>query len=257
MDILQALVPSVKRAEPEKVDVREQLCNNGEQGAITAVQVSAERIVAVRGILFDLDPQHYRMSLLTPVVPRDAHEFYRSVASKWLDRHPLLRRAEVRLSGTGLHAILQFRDPVELASDEDRRRWTGIIKVIQCALPIDPEQPHITALTRPIGSLNSKNGAEVRLLKPGEPITHEEALDLYRQMCDAPFLTAMKILAGADKLQPCPRCAQVGSQLAGMSRVGLCYGSCGKVKLEQLYDLVFAPRVNASKEVKDDDASGE
>jgi hypothetical protein len=232
-------------------DQREQLFNGGEKGPIAAVQVSTERIVELRGILFDIDPKNYRTSPLAPSVPRDPHEFFHAVAQKWLDRHPVLQRTEVRMSGTGLHAIAWFDEPVQFASDEDRRRWAGIVEVVQCALPIDTEQPHITALTRPVGSVNGKNGAEVRLVKEGNPISQQEVIGLYQQMCEAPFATVLNILAGANKLEPCPFCEKERSQLSPLNFVGRCY-SCGNVKLDRLYNLVFAPR--HSKEVEGDDA---
>ncbi len=65
------------------------------------------------------------------------------------------------MSGRGLHLILWFDEPVELPTDRELDRWGAIVKIVQAALPIDPDQPGITACSRAIGSINSKNGAEV------------------------------------------------------------------------------------------------
>lgn len=239
------------------VDHREQLFNGGEVGRIEQVQVSAERIVKLNGVLFDLDPRYYRASTLLPIVPLDPHEFYHAIAQHWLSRHPLLMHCQVRNSGTGLHAILWFDEPVVITSDEDRQRWTGVIKTIQSALPIDPDQPHITAVTRPPGSINGKNGSTVVVLCDGDRVSQDGVLKLYNEMTDAPFSTVMNILAGSTQLEPCPICANEESRLTGLNYVGRCYGSCGTVKLEQLYDVLFAPRNGNGKEAGDDDANCE
>jgi len=164
-----------------------------------------------------------------------------------LQRHPVLAKAEVRNSGRGLHVILRFGDPVEFNTDGERDRWSGIVQVVQGALPIDPDAPGITATTRAVGSINGKNMATVAVLAKGEPVTEDEVLGLYREMTKAPFRTVMKILTGDEAMQPCPFCGKADTKLSALSLVGRCYGSCGTVKLDKLYDLVLAPR-DAGKE---------
>ncbi len=225
-----------------QIDWREQLFNNGEIGPITHVQVSTERIVTLRGILFDLDPKLIRMSTLIPHVPSDPAEFYQQIVQPRLSRHSVLSRLEIRNSGTGIHAILRLADPPTFNTDEERKRWTGIVQVVQASLPIDTDQPHITALTRPLGSINSKNGATVTLLAQGEPVSSDEVVVLYDEMRQAPFKLVMQNLFGINRIKPCPVCNKAGSELTALDRVGQCYGSCGKVMLAQLYDLVLTPR---------------
>ena len=232
----------------QNIDFREQLYNSGDVGLIKDVQVSTERIVRSNGILYDLDPKLYRPSSLLPTIPTEPAEFYAVVAKPWLSRHAVLNHLEVRNSGTGLHGILWFSEPVTFDSDQDRQRWAGIIQVVQAALPVDPDQPGITAVTRPSGSINSKNGATVSILKSGAPVSHEDVLALYDEMRHAPFKTVMRILGGSDRLTPCPICGKDGSRLSAMDRVGQCYGSCGTVRLEQLYDAVLAPRSTKKQE---------
>ena len=234
-------------AQSDNVDHREALFNGGAIGPIEHIQVSAERIVSLCGVLFDLDPHLIRQGPLTPTVPHAPPEFYATLIRPMLERHPVLAKAEVRNSGRGLHAILRFTQPVEFNDSGDRDRWRGIVEVVQAALPIDPDQPGITATTRAIGSVNGKNGATVMLLAPGEPVTAEEVMGLFDELVAAPFRTVMRILTGSETIEPCPICEKADSKLSAQDRAGLCYGSCGKVKLADLYDLVLKLR-NAGKE---------
>ena len=80
------------------------------------------------------------------------------------------KHAEIRLSGTGLHGIIWLAPPVELTSAAEQKKWANLVRAVQCSLPVDPNAPGITALTRAIGSTNSKNGSVVKVLEPGEPI---------------------------------------------------------------------------------------
>ncbi len=241
---------SIAKKQPEgkkpkelgKPDLRKQLFNEGTVGRIEDIQVSTDRIVQLKGILFDLDPPHYVAGSLIPTVSLDPSKFYSRILRPWLDRHPVLAQCEVRATGTGLHAILWFEAPVKFESAGDRDRWAGIVKVIQAALPIDPDQPGITATTRALGSINSKNGAKVSRLAKGKPVTKEEVMSLFGAMCSAPFKTVFNILTGGDSISPCPVCGGEGTKLSAMDYAGRCYGSCGMVKLETLYDLVLSPR---------------
>jgi hypothetical protein len=230
------------------VDDREGLWNDGPIGPISQIQLAADSITSVLGILFDLDPKLNRTSRLLPAVPLDPAEFYEAVASKWLSRHPVLAKAEVRNSGTGLHAILRFDQPVIFNTSGERDRWTGIVKVVQAALPIDPDQPGLIATTRPIGSVNAKNGATVTLLTAGEPVTESEVRSLFDEMVKSPFRTVMRTLIGSDRATPCPICGIPDSHLSALDFVGKCYGGCGKVSLTRLYDGVLRSRDSSKSE---------
>jgi hypothetical protein len=238
-----------KTAEPTR-DLRQPLFNEGETGELKSVQVSMDRLTKLRGIMYDLDPGLYREGPLLPVVGKTPDEFYEKVGKGWLSNHPVLAKAEVRVSGTGLHAILWLDEPVAFSGAGDRRRWAGIVKVVQAALPIDPDQPGILATTRAIGSINAKNGAEVRRICPGERITQAEILSLYEEMVSAPFRTVLQILAGQESVSPCPLCGVEDTKLNADKYRGYCYGSCGKVGVEELYDAVLVPR-SVGKKVKE------
>ena len=252
LETTQSQVDSTPSETSEsRIDHREQLFNEGKTGPIEEIQVSTERTTRLKGILYDIDPHLFRTSPIMPTIPTDPVEFYRCIVKPLLDRHSVLSRAEIRNSGRGLHAILWFSDPPEFETDQERNRWAGIVEVVQTALPIDPDQPGITAVTRPLGSINGKNGATITCIKPGEPLASDEVLKLYEELKQAPFRTVMRVLTGKEMVAPCPICAQTGSKLSALHHAGRCYGSCGNVKLHQLYDLVLAPRPTSNKGAAD------
>jgi len=235
-----------------KVDLREQLYNRRVTGPITEVQLSTERITVLLAIMFDIDPKLFCTPPSMGAVPTDPVEFYRTIVKTWLNRHPVLRKAEVRCSGTGVHVLVWFADPPEFTSDEERRRWQGIVYAVQCALPIDPDQPGITAVTRPIGSINSKNGATVFQLAAGEKVRSEEVLELYQQLREAPFRTVGQILFGTDKVSPCPKCGKPETSMSLLDRTGRCYGGCGTLQLSDMYDVFLDSRDDDTVKGADD-----
>lgn len=112
---------------PEDVDIREQLFNQGLVGPIQHVQVSTERVTQLLGILFDLDPVLYRPGGLVAEIPVHPDQFYTAVVQPCLVRNPVLSKAEVRRSGTGIHAILHLHPPVVFETAGERDRWAGIV----------------------------------------------------------------------------------------------------------------------------------
>src|SRR5262245_3927597 len=89
------------------IDMRETLWNECETGATGLIQVPTERITGLRGILLDQDPA--KLIAENPWFPPADNplQFHANVRPV-LARHPVACRAEVRLSGTGLHAILRL-----------------------------------------------------------------------------------------------------------------------------------------------------
>jgi hypothetical protein len=235
------------------IDRREQLVNEREIGPYQAVQLITERVARLHAFFFDLDLHLIRPGSLAPGLEAGPAEFYERTARHWLARHPVLADAEVRNSGGGLHIIPWLAEPVAFASDGQRRRWDGIVRAVQAVLPVDPHQPGITGLTRAVGSINSKNDAVVERLNEGKPVPVDRVEHLFEQMSRSPFRTVMLVLLGDERIRPCPVCRADGTTLSAGDYVGFCYGSCGKVKLAQLYNLFLAPRPANSKEaVKDE-----
>ena len=116
------------------------------------------------------------------------------------------------------------------------------------ALPTDPQQPGINAMTRPVGSINSKNGETVTLFREGEPVTEQEIISLFEEMRCQSFATLMKIWFGASKLSPCPICRADGSYLeAEVPQKGRCYGPCGHVSIDKLFAAVLIYKTKTTK----------
>jgi hypothetical protein len=221
------------------VDLREQLVNDCLVGTFGAVQWPLERITQVHGILLDIDPGllRPRNGLFEPGEnPRDFFDRVRPV----LDRHPLVSRAEVRISGTGLHAIIWLEPPVELRTAAEQQRWAGAVRAVQSTLPVDPRQPGITAVTRPVGSVNGKNGALVEQLREGRPVSGSEVEAYLGEVAKAPFSQVVAVLLGGDRVSPCPFCLKEGSRLDCLDWVGRCYRRCDKITRAQFFDLIYA-----------------
>jgi hypothetical protein len=107
-------------------------------------------------------------------------------------------------------------------------------------LPTDPNAPGITGLTRAVGSTNSKNGAVVEVLRAGKAVAAGAVEEFVARLAKAPFKEIATVLLG-DTRVPCPVCLNENSRLDVLDHVGVCYAGCGKVKLEQLFDSVYAP----------------
>ena len=218
------------------VDQREQTFNQGHVGPTEFISTKIENIGLIRTIMFDVD-----FKLINPNGPFQKRNlspkaYYEKYVSPWLSHHSVLSKAEVRCTGGGYHVLLNLDTPIRLATDEQRKRWQGIVQVIQMVLPIDPQQPGINAMTRPVGSINGKNSKTVTCLRQGSAVTENEIFSLYVSMKDRPFATLMQIWFGAEKVVPCPLCCGEGTYLEVVGpRTGRCYGDCGKVKINDLF----------------------
>jgi hypothetical protein len=226
-------------------DLREQLYNDRKTGTFAEVQLPLERITTLLGFFSDLDPKLYRPG--NPLFPPDddPKRFFDRVRFV-LDRHPLARDAEVRATGTGLHLIVGLDPPVELGTAAAQDRWASYVRAVQMTLPTDPNAPGITGLTRAVGSTNSKNGAVVEVLRAGKPVTPRAVEEFVDRLTRAPFREVASVLLGDTQASPCPVCRGEGSRLDVLDREGMCYGACGKVKLAQLLDSVYAPLAQAA-----------
>jgi hypothetical protein len=237
------------------------LFNSGAVGNFREVMVQQHEVTLIRGILIEIDGECLRVGKIIDKMPVDGFELYERYVRGWLENHPLLSKAEVRFSGRWVHCILRFDTPVQIKSDRRRELWDTVIRAVQRSLPSDPEAPSLLAMTRPLGSVNSKTGRQVELIKEGEPVTELEVLHFGEELTRRGFATVTQILFGATTVSPCPCCCKVDSTLhaaaplyrtndPGVTNRGTCYG-CGKVTLTKLVDLVLKGR---NEEVADDDA---
>ncbi len=218
--------------------MREAMFNDGVTGTASRIQLPTGRITRLRGLMIDVDPG--KLIPDNPLFPpaEDPREFFGRIQAV-LDRHPLVRDAEVRSTGTGLHLLLWFEPPVELEDAGGQRRWDGLIRLTQATLPSDPNAPGITALTRPVGSINSKNGARVEKIRRGSPVDPQRVVEFAAQVKAAPFRVVAGILLGSERVTPCPICSGARSALAALDHAGRCYG-CGSVSLATLYGAILA-----------------
>jgi hypothetical protein len=238
--------------KPGATDQREALFNAGAVGTFRHVMVRNHEVTHLRAILIEIDGECLQIGNVIEKMPADGFELYERHVRGWLDNHALLRKAEVRFSGRWLHCILWFDTPVEIQSDRRRELWGRIVKAVQWSLPSDPEAPRLLAMTRPIGSVNSKTGRKVELIKAGEPVSQTEVLNFADELTRRGFSTVSQILFGSTEVSPCPICRKEDSTLSAISPNryspdpaiscrGSCY-HCGKVDLTSVINLVAKGR---------------
>lgn len=245
------------RSPLEEIDKREALFNGGAVGAVTDVMVQEHEITIVRGILLEIDGECLNFGGLLGPPCLDGNDLYERHVRGWLDNHPVLRKCEVRFSGRWVHCILWLAKPVQIKKDRHREHWKTIIRAVQRSLPTDPNAPSLLAMTRPIGSVNSKTGRHVEVLREGEPVTETEVLQFAEDLAYRAMATTAQILFGTTSVSPCPLCGEVDSTLhctASQYRTanpkitnrGTCY-HCGRVTLDALLGLVLKGRVKSGE----------
>jgi hypothetical protein len=230
----------------EAVDFRESLVNDRLSGIISDVSIPQDMITTLHGIMLDFDPDLYDPALLPADAGQSPLAFYERLLKPILEHHPVYGAAEVRDTGRGLHAIIWLDPPVVFKSEGDRQRWSSAVKVLQKVVPSDPHAPGITAMTRPVGSLNGKTGRQVTVLKKGHPVPQSDVLKLVEGIRAAPFEMVAKILFG-ERTSPCPVCRKTGTRLGVFKTNGLCYGGCGKVPPSSLLDVFFAQKTSVKE----------
>lgn len=231
-------------------DLREQLFNQRAIGSVAEVSTPVEQICQLYGILYDIDLKLFRIGGRFNILPQmGIHDFFDVIVRPMIDRHPVLGRMEFRCSGGGLHGILWVDPPILLRTLNEVKRWKHIVRVVQMALPIDPKQPSLNALTRPIGSINSKNGHKVEILKEGAPVPVKDIELTFREMQINAYATIQKIWFGSEHIEPCPVCNGEGSYLEATAKgIGKCYGKCNKVTIDRLVHSVMDYQENRGKE---------
>jgi hypothetical protein len=226
-------------AELSSEDLRERLFNALAVGPASTIQLPREAVTSVRGLMIDLDADLLKPNPWFP--PADTAEtFYAGIAPA-LNRHPILQHAEIRNTGRWLHALVWFREPVELRSAAEQHRWKGLHQVLMASVPSDPSAPALIGLTRPVGSINGKTNGVVATLKPGVPITGEMLETWAKDVRAKPFETIGLPLFGARRIAPCPYCGAAGSRLDLGEVEGLCYGPCRRVNTSRIFEPFIKP----------------
>ena len=233
-------VTLLKKESKDQPDLREQLFNQGEIGPVGLVSASIKAVGQIRGILIDIDLNLFQPDGVFSPVGLTSEEFYERHLINWLKNHPVLSQAEVRFTGSGFHVLLWFEEPLALQGFTDITRWSNLVDVVQVSLPSNPKQPGINALTWPVGSINSKNGLEVKQLKEGGFVTREEVMELASWIIAEPFAMTLKIWFGGEQVSPCPVCRHEGSYLEpSRSWYGRCYGECSLVRYDNMVQAIL------------------
>lgn len=231
-------------------DERESLVNDRRRGTKYEITPKVEEVAAIHGFMNDLDLKMLDPAVVGEKCVESAAAFYEQHVRLWLDRDPLLAKAEVRDTGGGLHVILWLDEPIIVCADE-ARQWNGIARGICNALPGDPNLNGIIALTRPVGAVNTKYNPprEVRLLRSGEPVTRAEILDLIERVARQPARLWMRLFFGGERVDPCPICGKGSLGVAGPCQCR-CY-ECGRIDAASLVYRFYSPTfLESRKEAK-------
>jgi len=228
----------IEQPHQSQVDLRESLYNDRAIGPAPKIALPREAVTRLHGLVMDLDANVLKDNQWFPPAAT-AEEFFEAIQPV-LNRHPILRNAEIRFTGRWLHAIVLFKETVELRTAADQNRWNGIHRVLKASIPSDPAAPSLIAMTRPVGSVNTKTGIAVKTIKPGMPIDAVLLQDWVAEVKKKPFETVALILFGERRVSPCPYCRSDGSYLDLGELVGFCYGPCRRVRIRRLSEPFMA-----------------
>ena len=228
-------------------DERESLVNDRRRGTKYEITPKVEEVAAIHGFMNDLDCKMLDPAVVGEGCVESAAAFYDQHVRHWLDHDPVLSKAEVRDSGHGLHVLLWLDEPI-IVADGEARQWDDIARGICNALPGDPNLNGIIALTRPIGAVNTKYNPprEVRLLRPGQPVSRAEILDLNQRVTMQPARLWMRLFFGGERVDPCPLCGKESLVVAGYWQCR-CYG-CGRVNAASLVYRFYSPEFLDSRQ---------
>lgn len=221
---------------------REAMFNGRERGPAALISKPVVQIAAIRGFMIDLDAAVLDAAVVGGECVADAGKLYEWHVRHWLDRDPVLSKAEVRFTGGGLHVLLWLDEPI-ICGGDDATRWDKIARGLRSVLPADPSGPGLNVMTRPVGALNLKYAPprEVRLVREGKPVSKAEILELFGRVADAPAQLWMQVFYGAERMSPCPFCNNPEKTLgiAGKWQVQ-CY-DCGRVHASALVYRHYSP----------------
>ena len=223
-------------------DERESLVNGRECGPANQIATKVEEVASIHAFMSDLDCKILDPAIVGEECVRSPAALYKQHVRHWLDRDPVLAKAQVRDSGHGLHVLLMLDEPIICAGD-DARHWDKIARGLRNVLPGDPSLNGIVAMTRPVGARNTKVDPprKVRVLRKGEPITRAEILDLNQRLANAPARLWMRLFFGGERASPCPLCGATTHTLGVVGNWQVqCY-ECGRVDAAAMVYLFYSP----------------
>lgn len=221
-------------------DDRQSLVNDCRRGPANLITPKVEEVASIHAFMNDLDCKILDPAVVGEECVASSEMLYEKHVRHWLDRDPVLAKAEVRDTGGGLHIVLWLDAPIICGAGE-AVVWDKVARGICNVLPGDPNLNGIIALTRPVGAINSKYNPprEVRILRPGESVTRAEILDLNRRVTEQPARLWMRLFFGGERASPCPLCGGVSLGVAGYWQCR-CY-QCGRVNAASLVYRFYLP----------------
>jgi len=230
---------------PGEDDERESLVNDRRQGPANQITPKVQEVASIHAFMIDLDCGILDPAVVGQECVDSPARLYGDHVQHWLDRDPVLRKAEVRDSGHGLHVLLWLNEPI-ICTGGEAADWHAVAKGIRNVLPGDPNLNGIIAMTRPLGALNTKHEPKtVQLLRAGESITRTEILDLNRRITEQPARLWMRVLFGGERVDSCPFCSKESMGVAGHWQVQ-CYG-CGGMDAATLVYHFYSPEFRKEK----------
>lgn len=218
-------------------DILEQLFGDRLIGRRRDVSVPWSRIKGLRAVLVQLDPQQLVPGNLFYPPAQDPWEFYGGIR-RVLNRHPILRHAEVRTSGNGLDLLIWLRRPLDFCCRNNREYWDWRFDTLR-NWEFDKEySPAERCLVRPLGAIDPETGRQVVKIVDGSPVWPDEIAAYDERVAAEPFRQNVGILLGGfDRVSPCPKCRQEDSELDMGRFEGQC-SRCGTVDFGDVWSLI-------------------
>jgi hypothetical protein len=225
-----------------QLDHRELLCNDRAIGPAPQIAVPVDQVASLHAFMIDIDLSILNRDTLGDAALSSTDDFHETHLARWLCRDPVLTKAEVRDSGHGVHVLLWLDEPIVCVAGM-QGAWDAVARGLRNALPGDPNLNGITAMTRPVGAVNTKSDPPriVRVLRPGQPVSKADIIDLSRRIADHPARFWMQVLHGRDRIAPCPFCRKSNSSLgiAGNWQIH-CY-DCSRHDAQELVYRLYSP----------------
>ena len=98
---------------------REAMFNGGERGPSSLISRPVMQVAAIRGFMIDIDVDVLDPAVIGEECFADAEKLYERHVRVWLDREPVLSKAEVRFTGGGLHVPAFPATPVDTVAAGD------------------------------------------------------------------------------------------------------------------------------------------
>ena len=124
-------------------DIREAIFNGRECGPAFSIARPVDQVSAIHGFMIDLDCGILDPAVVGQECVESADILYERHVQGWLERDPVLAKAEARNTGHGLHILLWLDEPI-ICNGDEARHWDKIARGLRVVLPGDPNLNGIT-----------------------------------------------------------------------------------------------------------------